>query len=160
MWIVIPDAMPVMRVSPQVSRPPFWLDTTNPLENYPWQQEPSTQLPDSVDTVVIGAGFTGASAAYRNADLIEQTVRDEGFDVDYARNGWVQERRADQQDALAESVREAARTGNHDWISIDPERVSQESGMRVDFPAGFSARAGTWHWTAARKRWRGVAGGC
>ena len=222
MWIVIPEAMPMMTVSPQVSRTPFWLDKPNPLENYPWQQEPESQLPDSVHTVVIGAGFTGAAAAYhwskhagsnqelvvlemneaasaasgrnqgtivmgryftmvrdtvephlekvrsdlsgskrrrlaeqfadvyckaayRNGDMIEKTIRDEGFDVDYARNGWIQERRAEQQDDLAESVREAVRTGNDDWTSIDPERVFQESGMRVETPAGFSARAGTWH---------------
>ncbi|MFV1967192.1 MAG: FAD-dependent oxidoreductase, partial [Pirellulaceae bacterium] len=222
MFIVIPDAMPMMAVPSQVSRTPFWLDALNPLENHPWQQEPGSQLPDRVHTVVIGAGFTGAAAAYhwskragsdqrlmvlemneaasaasgrnqgtivmgryftmvrdtvepylkntrsdlsesqqrrlaeqfadvyckaayRNGDLIEKTVRDEGFDVDYARNGWVQERRADHQEGLAESVREAARTGHDDWISIDPERVYQESRMRVDSPAGFSAKAGTWH---------------
>jgi glycine/D-amino acid oxidase-like deaminating enzyme len=222
MLIVIPEAMPMMTVSPRVSPMPFWLDEINPLENHPWQQTPKSQLPESVHTVVIGAGFTGASAAYhwskranldqslvvlemneaasaasgrnqgtivmgryftmvrdtvephlkkarsdlsksqrrqlaeqfadfyckaayRNADLIEKTIRDEGFDVDYSRNGWVQERQEEQQDDLAESVREAARTGNDDWISIDPERVFQESGMRVDFPAGFSSRAGAWH---------------
>ena len=222
MWGVIPDTMPMLRVAPRVSRTPFWLEADNPLENHPWRDDPDARLPESVHTVVIGAGFTGASAAYhwskradadrqlvvlemneaasaasgrnqgtivmgryftmvrdtvephlakvrsdltesarrrlaeqfadvyckaayRNADLIEQTVRDEGFDVDYARNGWVQERRADQQEALDESVREAARTGNDDWISIDPERVYQESGMRVEAPAGFSQRAGTWH---------------
>jgi len=222
MWTVIPEAMPMMSVSPQASRTPFWLEAPNPLENHPWHQASDAQLPERVDTVVVGAGFTGASAAYhwskradatqhlvvlemneaasaasgrnqgtivmgryftmvrdtvephlakvrsdlsksqrrrlaeqfadvyckaayRNADLIEQTVHEEGFDVDYARNGWVQERGADQQDALAESVREAARTGNDDWISIDPERVFDVSGMRVDHPAGFSVKAGTWH---------------
>lgn len=222
MWVVIPEAMPTMTVAPQVSRTPFWLEKPNPLENHPWQQDPNARFPESADTVVIGAGFTGASAAYhwskraegnrrlvvlemneaasaasgrnqgtivmgryftmvrdtvephlakvrsdlspaqrrrlaeqfadvyckaayRNADLIEQAVREEGFDVDYARNGWVQERRAEQQEELAESVREAARTGNDDWISIDPERVYRESGMHVESPVGFSARAGTWH---------------
>ncbi|MEO1981137.1 MAG: FAD-binding oxidoreductase, partial [Fuerstiella sp.] len=222
LWVVIPEAMPMLTVAPRVSHTPFWLDEPNPLENHPWQLKPESQLPNSVHTVVIGAGFTGAAAAYhwskragsdqqlvvlemneaasaasgrnqgtivmgryftmvrgtvepylakvrsdlsstqrrclaeqfadvyckaayRNADLIEKAIGDEGFDVDYARKGWVQERRADQQEDLAESVSDAARTGNDDWISIDPESVYRESGMRVETPAGFSARAGTWH---------------
>ncbi len=222
MWVVIPEAMPMLTTASPVSRTPFWLMEPNPLENHPWQQNPDAKLPEAVHTVVIGAGFTGASlayhwskkadsdqqlvvlemneaasaasgrnqgtivmgryftmvrdtvephlekvradlsstkrrklaeqfadvyckAAYRNADLIEQTIHEEGFDVDHARNGWVQERLEDQQESLAESVREAARTGNDDWISIEPQRVFEETGMRVEAAAGFSAKAGTWH---------------
>ncbi|MFV1968328.1 MAG: hypothetical protein ACC628_23125 [Pirellulaceae bacterium] len=70
MWSVIPEAMPMLTVAPQVSRTPFWLEEPNPLEDHPWQQNPDTRL---------------------------------------------------------------------------PERVYQESGMRVACPAGFSLRAGTWH---------------
>ena len=29
-------------------------------------------------------------SAYKNADLIESTIRDEGYDCDYTRQGWVQ----------------------------------------------------------------------
>lgn len=221
-WVTIPSAMPGLTLPRRVARTPFWLDAANPLHNHPWAQDPNAALPTEADTVVIGAGFTGASAAYhwakrapvdrrlvvlemgeaasgasgrnqgtivmgryfamvrdtvrphldrvrrdlepaqrqrlaerfadvycraayRNADLIEETVRTEGFDVDYARNGWVQERRADQQRDLAESAAAGQRFGHTDWTAIDPERVRQVSGMRVDQPAGFSRKAGTWH---------------
>ena len=221
-FITIPDAMAGISESPRVSRTPFWLDATNPLQNHPWSHDPGAALPADADTVVIGAGFTGAAAAYhwsrrapgdrrlvvlemdqaasgasgrnqgtivmgryfamvrdtvgphlerlrpdlsaaqrrrlaeqfaqtycraayRNADLIEQTIRAEGFDVDYARKGWVQERRAEQQADLAESVDAGRRFRCTDWIAIDPERVRDESGMRVEHAAGFSQKAGTWH---------------
>ena len=38
-------------------------------------------------------------AAYRNGDLIEETIRREAFECDYKRQGWVQARDADQQTA-------------------------------------------------------------
>jgi len=44
-------------------------------------------------------------AAYKNAELIEHTIREEGFDCDYVREGWVQARTADEQHLLEESVR-------------------------------------------------------
>ncbi|MCH2661827.1 FAD-dependent oxidoreductase, partial [bacterium] len=43
-----------------------------------------------------------AKSAYKNADLVEQTIREEGYDCDYARNGWIQAR--DPGAALGESV--------------------------------------------------------
>jgi len=221
-FITIPNGISGLDLSRSVSRTPFWLDATNPLHNHPWHNQPNATLPEEVDTVVIGAGFTGASAAYfwakhapsdrrlvvlemkeaasgasgrnqgtvvmgryfamvrdnllphldqvradmppkerrrlaeqfadvychaaaRNAELIQQTVLAEGFDVDYARNGWVQERLADQQDDLAESVEAGKRFGHQDWIKIDPARVLRESGMQVSLPAGFSQKAATWH---------------
>lgn len=99
------------------------------------------------DQIRLAEQFADAycSAAERNADLIQQTVREHGFDVDYARNGWVQERLPDQQELLRESAEAAKRSGHTDWISIDPERVMKEAGMRVTCPAGFSQKAGTWH---------------
>ncbi len=222
MLVTIPNAMPGITIPPQVSRKPHWLDSSNPLANHPWCNQSDATLPKSVDTVVIGAGFTGASvayhwsrraatdrtlvvldmgdaadgasgrnqgtivmgryftmvrdtvlnhlpnvrpnlsaqehrhlaeqfsacycqASYRNADMIEQTIRDEKFDVDYARNGWVQERLADQQEALSESVRDGHRHGFTDWIAIDPQRAHQESGMNVEHPSGFSQKSATWH---------------
>ncbi|MBN81235.1 MAG: hypothetical protein CMJ70_13960 [Planctomycetaceae bacterium] len=64
MWIVIPDALCHLQVPSQVSSTPMWLMTPNPLANHPWQNAPQQQLPTEVDTVVIGAGFTGAATAY------------------------------------------------------------------------------------------------
>lgn len=84
-------------------------------------------------------------AAYRNGDLIEQTIHREGFDCDYARQGWVQARDADQQQALAESVRTALDTGLCDWTSITPEEVKRRTGMTVAHNAGFSIAAGSFH---------------
>ena len=80
-------------------------------------------------------------AACHNADLVEQTIRTEGFDCDYARQGWVQARDADQQEMLAESVRTALDTGLTDWTSIDPEEVHRRTGMSVTHNAGFSIAA-------------------
>ncbi|MBI3862855.1 MAG: FAD-binding oxidoreductase [Planctomycetia bacterium] len=84
-------------------------------------------------------------AAYRNGDLIEQTIRREGFDCDYARQGWVQARDADQQAALAESVRTALDMGLADWTSIDPDEVRRRTGMTVAHNAGFSIAAASFH---------------
>jgi len=84
-------------------------------------------------------------AAYRNGDLVEQTIRNEGFECDYARQGWVQARDADQQQSLADSVRIAQETGMSDWTSITPEEVRQRTGMRVTHNAGFSIAAASFH---------------
>jgi glycine/D-amino acid oxidase-like deaminating enzyme len=48
------------QVSLPISDEPFWLRAGHPLENY--QSAPT--LPKSVDVLIIGAGLTGASAAY------------------------------------------------------------------------------------------------
>ena len=84
-------------------------------------------------------------AAYRNGDLIEETIRREGFDCDYARLGWVQARDADQQEMLAESVHTALDTGLTDWTSINPEEVQRRTGMTVAHNAGFSIAAASFH---------------
>lgn len=84
-------------------------------------------------------------AAYRNGDLIEQTIHREHFDCDYARQGWVQARDPDQQDALAESVRTALETGLTDWTSITPDEVKRRTGMTVTHNAGFSIAAASFH---------------
>jgi glycine/D-amino acid oxidase-like deaminating enzyme len=84
-------------------------------------------------------------AAYRNGDLIEQTIRRDGFDCDYARQGWVQARDADQQNTLAASVRTALDTGLTDWTSITPDEVKRRTGMTVTHNAGFSLAAATFH---------------
>lgn len=84
-------------------------------------------------------------AAYRNADLVEETVRREGFDCDYARQGWVQARDGDQQTALADSVRMALDTGLTDWTSVAPAEVLSRTGMTVTHNAGFSVAAASFH---------------
>lgn len=84
-------------------------------------------------------------AAYRNGDLIEQTIRHEVFDCDYARQGWVQARDPDQQEMLAESVQTALDTGLTDWISITPAEVKRRTGMMVNHNAGFSIAAASFH---------------
>lgn len=222
MFIVIPDAMEHLTDAEQVSRTPMWLTDANPLANHPWSDDPDASLPSDVETLVIGAGFTGAAAAYhwakaapedrkllvvemddpasgssgrneglvvmgryfmmvrdtvapylarvradlpeddrlqlasqfarrycraayRNADLIEQTIEREQFQCDYQRAGWVQARAADGQASLAESVRLACQHDCRDWTSIPPEEVLERSGMRVDQPAGFSVAAASWH---------------
>ena len=222
MWVVIPRAMQCLTIDGKVSRTPMWLTDQNPLANHPWRDQPDASLPATVDTVVIGAGFTGAAAAYHwarrapserqlivlemddpasgssgrneglvvmgryfkmvrdtvlkrlpvvrrdlsadqqlrlanqfalrycraayhNADLIEQTIRDEGFACDYHRAGWVQARTASEQQTLSESVRLAVEFDCRDWTSIDAQDVLAKSGMRVEHNAGFSIAAASWH---------------
>ncbi len=86
-----------------------------------------------------------ARACYRNGDLVEQTVHDECFDCDYAREGWVQARDEDQQTSLAESVQLALESGYTDWMSITPEEVKRRTGMNVRHNAGFSIAAASFH---------------
>ncbi len=224
MWWEIPDALCTATFAPDVSRTPIWLADGNPLENHPWGIDAKARLPERVQVVVIGAGFTGGAlayhwsrraaadpemtmavlemgeaasgssgrneglvvmgrychmveqtvlkhlpavrpdlsepdrrqlarqfavaycrAAYRNGDLIEETIRREAFECDYARQGWVQARDADQQTALAESVRTALETGLTDWTSVNPAEVLRCTGMRVEHNAGFSIAAASFH---------------
>ncbi len=86
-----------------------------------------------------------ARAAYRNADLVEATVKKEAFDCDYARNGWIQAREAEDQEALAASVEFGQRVGAADWTALPPDQVLKLGGMSVDDPAGFSQASATFH---------------
>ena len=93
-----------------------------------------------------------AHACYRNGDMVEQTVRDEGFDCDYVREGWVQARDEHEQTSLAESVQMALDTGYTDWTSITPDEVKRRTGMNVRHNAGFSVAAASfdpakWCWS-------------
>lgn len=85
------------------------------------------------------------TACYRNADMTEETIRAEGFDCDYAREGWVQTRDATEQAALSESVRMATEHGFRDWTSITPEEVERRCGMNVRHNAGYSLAAASLH---------------
>ena len=95
----------------------------------------------------LAARFAAAyvESAYKNADMIEQTIEEEGFECDYTRRGWVQGQEIGTQASLDESVRLGKEAGFDDWGRIEPDQVLALSGMRVDSPAGFSRRAATWH---------------
>ena len=82
---------------------------------------------------------------YRNGDLVENTVREEGFACDYAREGWVQGCEAHQQTTLQAAVRMAMESGFTDWTEIDPAQVKERSGMNVRHNAGFSLAAASFH---------------
>ena len=84
-------------------------------------------------------------AAYNNADMIEQTIKAEGFACDYAREGWVQATNADRQAALEASREMAVTSGFTDWTTMTPEQVREKSGMQVTHNAGFSIAAASWH---------------
>ena len=84
-------------------------------------------------------------SAYKNADMIENTIEEEGFDCDYARAGWVQGKASHDQEALDESVRLGQEAGFDDWVKISPQQVLETTGMTAEYPAGLSRRAASWH---------------
>ncbi len=222
MFIAIPENLQYLKIEGRVSSTPMWLTDDNPLANHPWKEEPETRLPGQADTVVIGAGFTGAAlayhwarkapagrnaivlemgdpasgssgrneglvvvgryfkmvrdtvlrnlaqvrpglnadereqlsrqfaaaycrAAYHNADLIEKTIQDQGFECDYARAGWVQGQDPESQESLQESVKMALESGFDDWTQITPEEALEKSGIQLQHNAGFSLAAASWH---------------
>lgn len=91
--------------------------------------------------------FAGAycAAAYRNAEMIAETVRTEGFDCDYTRNGWIQLRDASQQEQLEHSLRLTQAEGFLDWTRITPEGIRKLAGGFVTTDAGLSIKAGQYH---------------
>jgi hypothetical protein len=56
----------IQEISLPISDQPFWFRAGHPLANY--QSAPT--LPESVDVLIIGAGLTGASAAYHLAPAV------------------------------------------------------------------------------------------
>lgn len=86
-----------------------------------------------------------AHGCYRNADMIEETIRNEGFDCDYAREGWVQARDEDEQESLAASVLMAAEESWPDWTQISAADAGRRTGMKVRHNAGFSIAAASFH---------------
>ena len=84
-------------------------------------------------------------AAYKNGDLIEETVRKEEFDCDYARNGWVQERTEAEQQDLDKSVRMGLEAGCGDWTKLTPKEVLSKTGLRTEHNSGYSIAAATFH---------------
>jgi glycine/D-amino acid oxidase-like deaminating enzyme len=84
-------------------------------------------------------------AAYKNADLVERTIRAEGFACDYAREGWVRERPADEQGELEQTVRMGVENGFDDWSRISADEASSKTGARIAMPANYSRRAARFH---------------
>ena len=84
-----------------------------------------------------------SKSAYKNADLIEQTVREEGFDCDYARAGWIQG--GGDAAALAEDVRLGREAGFDDYTTMSPRDAEELGGIRLSGDAGFSQQTASWH---------------
>ena len=84
-----------------------------------------------------------SKSAYRNADLIEQTVREEGFECDYARVGWIQG--GGDAEALAEDVRIGREAGYDDYTAVDAREAGERGGIRLVGDAGFSQQTASWH---------------
>lgn len=219
MVVTIPNAMVGVTFANQISTVSHWIASGNPLENHPWASNPSSNLPQNAEVVVIGAGFTGAAsayhwskygvgpmvviemneaasgasgrnegvvvmgrffsyvkemmlvdlletrhdltneeritlarkfaakyvkAAYKNADMIEQTINLEKYDVDYTRAGWV-ENFDDRQDYINESIKESEDFGFDDWAKLSPGEVLEISGIQATKYNGFSKSAATWN---------------
>ncbi len=86
-----------------------------------------------------------AKAAYANAELIQQTIQEEGIQCEYARKGWVQTIDHRHVDQLEASARMAQSSGFKDWIKISKEEAFERGGITTGFDAGFSIGAATWH---------------
>ena len=84
-------------------------------------------------------------AAYQNAELIERTIREEGFDCDYVREGWVQARSAEEQHLVEKSVRMGQEHGFADWVKLSAEEASKKTGANITTPANFSRKAAQFH---------------
>ncbi len=84
MWCEIPDALGTATFAPSVSRTPIWLADGNPLENHPWGMDAKVKLPERVQVVVIGAGFTGGGAGL---PLVSPHRHQSRFDDGRARHG-------------------------------------------------------------------------
>jgi gamma-glutamylputrescine oxidase len=85
-----------------------------------------------------------ATAAYANAGMIEQTIREEKIDCDYVRKGWVQVPGPEGLPTLEESTRMASDTGFTDWTKIPSDEVFSRAGLKTSRSAGFSIGAATW----------------
>ena len=221
-FVEVPIGAASLTIDGPVSQTPMWLVDENPLANHPWNHQKESPFPDTADTVVIGAGFTGGAcayhwarrappsrrmvvlemddpasgssgrneglvvmgryfkmvydtvlkhlhrvrsdlknedqqqlarqfaerycqAAYFNADAIEETIREEGFQCDYVRAGWIQGQEPENLSKLAASIKMAQDTGFTDWTRISPEDAVEKSGMHLECDAGYSQAAASWH---------------
>jgi glycine/D-amino acid oxidase-like deaminating enzyme len=99
----------------------------------------------SIDGLARQFAAVYCKAAYKNADLIEKTIRDENFDCDYAREGWVQERSAEEQTVLKDTVCMGRENGFDDWDWLSAEEANQKTGAYTELPVNYSRRAARFH---------------
>ena len=76
--------------------------------------------PEQRDRLASQFASAYAGSAYKNADMIERTIKEEGFECEYTRQGWVQGQEVETQAALEESVRVGREAGFDDWDRIKP----------------------------------------
>lgn len=86
-----------------------------------------------------------SNATYKSADMIENTIRKEGFDCDYVRNGWITAIDADGEAERDKAVRMGEESGFTDWTTLTPEQVIEKSGMQVKCDAAYSKKAASIH---------------
>jgi hypothetical protein len=89
--------------------------------------------PDLRDRLAAHFAAAYAHSAYKNAELIAQTIVSEGYDCDYARHGWIQARDAEDQAALAESVRLAQATGFDESAGRGADSGRHQAGLARRF---------------------------
>ncbi len=97
------------------------------------------------DQLSLKFASTYTKSAYKNGEMIENTIREEGIACDYQRKGWIQGCEIEDQTALMESVRLGCEAGFDDWTTISPEEAKRRGGMIVECPAGFSRGTATFH---------------
>ena len=84
-----------------------------------------------------------SKSAYRNSDLIEKAIREEGFDCGYVRAGWIQGGGAAAD--LAEDVRLGREAGFDDYTTMGPGEAEDLGGIKLSGDAGFSRQTASWH---------------
>jgi glycine/D-amino acid oxidase-like deaminating enzyme len=84
-------------------------------------------------------------AAYHSAELVAETIKAEGFQCDYHRQGWVMAK----DPALLESVREAVALANEygfgDLSVLSAQEAAARTGMKPRYPAAFSQGCAEFH---------------
>jgi len=84
-------------------------------------------------------------AAYANAEMIEQTIKEEGIECDYVRKGWVwiTDGRDPGKPEMAHRMGQAA--GFSDFVRISSQEAFEKCGLKTTYDAGYSIGASTWH---------------
>lgn len=107
------------------------------------EQARSDLAPEQRDLLASKFASAYSKSAYKNADLIEQTVRNEGFECDYVRAGYISG--SDDAAELAKSVRLGRQAGFDDYTTIAAEEAKILGGIKLDAPASFSQGTASWH---------------
>ena len=83
--------------------------------------------------------------SYRNADLVEQTVREEAFDCNYKREGKIESIAPGHYDQLKQAVKIGEETGYDDWKMLTPQTVKQKAGANTDSECMSSLKSASFH---------------